>query len=145
VTLKHFARVLGGALGALVFAAATQAATLEVAVTNVLNTRGRVHVELCPEALFLKDCTIFAEAPAQVGTTIVRIEHVPPGKYAAQAYHDENSNGKVDRGLFGIPLEGVGFSNDAKLRRRGPSFEDAAFDFGGRPGERITLRLRHFL
>lgn len=142
---KFYARALGGALAGLALATAAHAATLEVAVTNVTNTRGRVHVELCPETLFLKDCPIFAEAPAHVGTTVVRIENVKPGRYAVQAYHDENMNQKVDRGLFGIPLEGVGFSNDARLRRRGPSFEDAAFNVAGRAGERITLRLRHFL
>ena len=38
------------------------------------------------------------------------------GRYAVQAFLDENGNGEVDRALFGIPKEGVGFSNDAKIR-----------------------------
>ena len=132
------------ALAAATVAAPAHAASVEVSVTNVLTDKGRVHVELCPEALFLKDCTLFGEAPARIGTTIVTVRDVPPGTYAVQAYHDENGNGKVDRGLFGIPREGVGFSNDAPLRRKGPRFEDARFPVA-RPVERITLRLRHFL
>ena len=126
------------ALGAT---APARAATVEVAVTEVRNTRGHVHVELCPQKLWLGDCTLVGEAAAQPGTTVVRIEHVPPGTYAAQAYHDENDNHKVDRGLLGIPREPVGFSNDAPLHRHGPSFEDAQFRVV-KAVERITLRLR---
>jgi len=134
------------ALGVALVAAAlpARAATVEVSVSNIREARGHIHVELCPERLFLGDCTILGEAPAQVGTTIVQILNVPPGVYAAQAYQDENDNHKVDRGLFGVPREGVGFSRDAKLYRHGPRFDEAAFRVT-RAIERIALRLRHFL
>ena len=119
------------------------AATVDVSVANVRDARGHIHVELCPEKLWLGDCTLIGEAPAVPGTTLVRVENVPPGIYAAQAYHDENDNHKVDRGLLGIPREGVGFSNDAKIRRHGPLFEDARFRVGHAP-EHIALTLKHF-
>ena len=145
MTVELRPRPVLAAIVALVLAApAAAAATVEVSVTNVTNTRGRIHVELCPEAKFLGDCSILGEAPARLGTTIVRVENVPPGTYAAQAFHDENMNNKVDRGLFGVPREGVGFSNDARLYRHGPHFEEAKFPVI-HPIERIALRLRHFL
>lgn len=118
-------------------------APIEIAVTNVRNARGRVHVDICPQASFLKDCPWSGEAPAQPGTTIVTIRNVPPGHYAAQGTQDENGNGKVDRALFGIPKEGVGFSNDAKIRMAPPKFAEAAFDHAG-VAQRITFALRYF-
>lgn len=120
------------------------AGPIEIAVSEVRTAEGRVHVDICPEAAFLKDCPYSGEAPARVGTTIVTVRNVPPGRYAAQAFHDRNANRKVDRGLFGVPKEGVGFSNDARIRLAPPKFADAAFQHGA-AGERIAFRLRYFL
>lgn len=120
-------------------------APIEIAVTNVLNARGSIHVAVCPEKQFLDDgCTYSVAVPAHAGTTIVTVPSVPPGRYAAQAFHDENDNDKVDRGLFGIPKEGVGFSNDAKIRLGPPAFAEAVFVHDGVP-QRIRFKLRYFL
>lgn len=119
--------------------------TLSVEVTNVRNGKGRVHIDVCPEAKFLKsDCPYFAVAPAHVGTTIVTLHGLPAGRYAVQAFHDENSNDKVDRAIFGLPKEGVGFSNDAPIRFSPPKWADAVFAFD-RPTQTIRLKLRYFL
>ena len=119
--------------------------TLVVAVGNVRNASGRVHVDVCPQAFFLKDnCPLSAEAPAHAGVTEVLVHDVPPGLYAVQATHDENGNGKVDRALFGIPREGVGFSRDAPIRLSPPKWQDAVIEVGAQGG-RTALRLRYFL
>lgn len=124
--------------------AATPGAPIEVAVTNVTQAKGRIHVDVCLEAQFVtSDCTYTAEAPAEIGTTIVTVPNVPPGRYAVQVFHDRNSDGHVNRGLFGIPKEPVGFSRDAPTPGRAPHFEDAAFVHED-SGQRITLRLRSF-
>lgn len=119
------------------------ATTVEIVVQNVRNARGSVHVDLCQESEFLKDCPLSGSAPAQPGSVTIRIANVPPGHYAAQAFHDENDNHKVDRGLFGIPKEGVGFSNDAKIKFGPPKFMEAAFDHGG-ARQQISFSLRYF-
>jgi uncharacterized protein (DUF2141 family) len=130
----------------LVLAAAAPAgAPIEVAVSGVREAKGNVHVDICVEKLFLtSDCPYIGIAQARVGTTIVTVENVPPGRYAAQAFHDRNGNGKVDRGLFGIPKEAVGFSNDAPTPMRAPHFDDAAFDHGDTP-QHIGFTLRHLI
>jgi uncharacterized protein (DUF2141 family) len=46
-----------------------------------------------------------------------------PGTYAVAFGHDENSNGRVDQGFLGIPLEGYGFSNDARPGLSAPGFD----------------------
>jgi uncharacterized protein (DUF2141 family) len=54
-------------------------------------------------------------------------EAIPPRTYALAVIHDENSNGKLDTNLLGIPTEGYGFSNDATALLGTPSFSDASF------------------
>ncbi|WP_267382955.1 DUF2141 domain-containing protein [Sphingomonas sp. GC_Shp_6] len=138
------------AVAALLATAAAPApeGTLTVRVGNVRNANGRVHVDICPEARFLKDgCPYSGAAPAVAGTTVVVVHGVAPGRYAIQAYHDENRNDKVDRNFLGLPKEGVGFSNDAKIvlfPPRAPQWADAKFDFAG-PAQTTMLNLRYFI
>jgi uncharacterized protein (DUF2141 family) len=118
-------------------------AAVSVEVHNVRNDHGLVVVALCPKARFLADsCPYQAQAKAQTGTTRVVVEHVPPGEYAAQAFHDENSNGDIDRGIFGIPKEGVGFSRDAPFVPSSPHWQDAVFTHTAAP-QVIGFRLRY--
>lgn len=127
-------------------AAAPVGTTLIVEVDNVRTARGHVHVDLCTQAVFLKEtCTPSAEAPAVIGTTNVVIHNVPPGAYAAQVFLDENDNHRVDRALFGIPKEGVGFSRDARIGFGPPKWADAVFIVGTAAHQATALHLRYFL
>ena len=126
----------------LLAATAPTGAPIEVVVENVATTQGRIHVDICPQPQFLtSDCPYFVTVPARIGTTVVFIPDVPPGRYASQVFHDRNGNGKIDRGLFGIPKEPVGFSNDAPIHMAPPKWSDAVFTHGSEP-QRITLKLR---
>lgn len=118
------------------------AVTLEIAIGNVRVARGRVHVDICREHEFLKDCSVVAEAPAVAGTTKIVVRNLPPGDYAIQATLDENGNGRVDRGLFGIPREGVGFSNDAPIRLGPPKWRDARVHVA--EDAQLAFKLRYF-
>jgi uncharacterized protein (DUF2141 family) len=64
---------------------------------------------------------------------------VAPGTYAVSVVHDENSNGKLDRNLIGMPREGVGASNDAKGHMGPPKFKAASFEY---KGGRLDLKIR---
>jgi uncharacterized protein (DUF2141 family) len=119
------------------------AATLTAEIGNVRSTRGHVHIDVCPEDRFLKDnCPYAGEAPARPGTTTVIVHDIPPGRYAVQAYQDENDSHDVDRGLFGIPKEGIGFSNDARIAFGLPKWADAMFVL--QDDIRIRLKLVYF-
>ena len=130
----------------IVFAAgATRAAVVEVDVTGVRNDIGRVRVDICTQATFLKgDCPYHGDAQAMTGATLVKVVGVPPGDYAAQAFHDETGQGVVHQGLLGIPKEAIGFSNNAPLHIRGPSFDQASFSVE-HAIERISVRVRRLL
>lgn len=117
-------------------------ATLTIHVGNVRNAQGRVHVDLCDQARFLSEkCPIDATVPAQSPETVVVIRDVAPGRYAAQLFHDENGNGKFDRGLFGIPKEGIAFSRDAPVHLAPPHWNDAVIALvPGAQSARVAMR-----
>jgi uncharacterized protein (DUF2141 family) len=108
--------------------AAEAVAPITIEVRNVRNARGDVRVDICPKDRFLADgCPWHAAVPARAGMTVITVAGVPPGDYAAQAFHDENDNDKIDRGWFGIPKEGIGFSRDAHFVPSSPKWRDAEF------------------
>lgn len=117
---------------------------LDVTVTGIRTTKGHILVAVCDKATFLAPhCTYHGEVPAKVGSVTVRLTGVPPGVYAAQAFQDENDNKKVDQNVFGMPLEGIGFSNDAPILFGPPQFSDAAFQLTAGGGT-IHFALRYF-
>lgn len=59
---------------------------------------------------------------------VIVFDELPHGTYAVSAYHDENGNGEFDRNVFGLPLEGYGFSRDAPVLFGPPDFADAAVE-----------------
>ena len=133
------------ALAALPAAAPAPTATLTIEVTGLHNAHGRVHVDLCDERRFLGDhCPISLAVPARAPVTTLVLHDVPPGLYAAQLFHDENTNDKADRGLFGLPKEGLAFSRDAPIKLSPPRWADAVVEV--RPGaQAIRVRMRYGL
>lgn len=126
-------------------AAPPDSGTLTIRVSNLRNAKGRVHVDLCPQASFLKDgCPFSASAPAQVPVTVLVMKGVAPGHYAAQLFHDENMNDKMDRGMFGIPKEGFAFSRDAPIKMSPPKWAEAEFAYAG-PAQAIQVKMRYYL
>ena len=67
---------------------------------------------------------------ASAGTLRFVLRDLPPGRYAVNAFHDENDNGELDTNLVGIPSEGYGFANDPGAAFGPPDFEAAAVTVG---------------
>lgn len=74
------------------------------------------------------------------GTTTVVLGLHPPGRYAVRTYQDENGNGRLDLGLFRIPKEGVGSSNNPKAVMSAPKLADMLFTVDGPTGVGIVLK-----
>jgi uncharacterized protein (DUF2141 family) len=51
------------------------------------------------------------------------------GVYALTAFHDEDGDGRLLRGVIGLPVEGYGFPNDPRLLLGPPSFAAVAIEF----------------
>ena len=103
-----------------------------VKVSGFQNETGAAKIGLCDSSA----CFQNSEEKAIFNTTVNiaggRAEHiftgVPYGTYAVTVYHDENANGKLDKGTFGKPLERYGFSNNARGVLSRPAYEKAAFE-----------------
>jgi uncharacterized protein (DUF2141 family) len=68
-------------------------------------------------------------------TVTWRINDVPYGDYGVAVFHDENSNGKMDKNVLGIPLEPYGFSNNVRITFGPPKWEEAKFTVKGSTAE----------
>ncbi len=77
--------------------------------------------------------TSFREVVGTVsgGRALCLFSHMGAGTYSMAAFHDENNNDKLDTGIFGIPTEGIAWSNNAKGRMGPAKYKDAAFVFSG--------------
>jgi uncharacterized protein (DUF2141 family) len=62
-----------------------------------------------------------------------------PGKYAIKAYHDANSNQKLDTNILGIPKEKWGVSNNVSATLGPPNFQKMLFEVKGAISIQIKL------
>ncbi|MGD1866593.1 MAG: DUF2141 domain-containing protein [Phormidesmis sp.] len=61
----------------------------------------------------------------------VTFSELSMGTYAVSVLHDENEDEQINRGTFGIPTEGFGFSRNPVVQTSAPEFyETAVFVFG---------------
>jgi uncharacterized protein (DUF2141 family) len=79
--------------------------------------------------------------PIQPVTTCI-FHDVAPGAYMISAVHDENDDGKLDKGLFGMPKEGYGVSNNHTYALKGPDFTESLVQLGEGLNS-ISIRLRY--
>jgi uncharacterized protein (DUF2141 family) len=103
--------------------------TVSVTLSGMKNDKGSLVYAMWsgPEG-WLEDNTIReGAAPIENGSSTLYFRELPYGEYAISVYQDRNGNGKLDTGLFGIPKEPFGFSNDPKLSFGPPKYEDSAF------------------
>ena len=117
---------------------------LDVVIENVKSGRGIIRVALCSDKeQYYKDEGLFraAEITPVKGRTEYMFAGIPYGRYAIKVYQDKDEDGKLDTGMFGMPKEPYGFSNNPKVSGGMPSYEKAVFDMA--PGnEAVKIRLR---
>ncbi|MDR2683441.1 MAG: DUF2141 domain-containing protein [Dysgonamonadaceae bacterium] len=104
---------------------------LTIVVEGIEEASGRLMVALYDKENFMKKPVNGQIVQVKSDTVTVVLENIPAGEYAVSLYHDENGNGKLDTGLFGIPVEKYGFSNDAKGTYGPPAFEDCRITVEG--------------
>src|SRR5215469_5082749 len=130
----------------LLIRSATQANVLRVDVTGIRNDHGAIYCQLFADAKGfprkVSKTTAVVRAQIQDGSATCAFANVSPGSYAIAVYHDENGNGRLDRGILGIPKEGVGVSNDAQRSWGFPSFDQAKFVVEAEE-ERIVVRIKY--
>lgn len=90
--------------------------------------KGEVRIALfSSEENYTKEPIYAVVLPVVDETIEWKIPELPFGEYAIAVYHDENTNGKLDTNMLGIPKENYGFSNNVRGRFGPASWEDAKF------------------
>ena len=127
---------------ALVVAAPAGAADLRIEVTGLDGGAGVVRLSLYdrPEIFPEKTKGVKINVPAKGDRIAVVFADLDPGRYAIALFHDEDGDDEFDKGFLGLPLEGYGFSNDARPFFGPPSFEAAAVALGAE-GAAISVRM----
>ena len=144
--IAPWARVVAAGLGSSLLIGAAPLATLDVRVAGLRSSYGLVRICLTADPRAFPDCERDpvarhrSVASDQAGH--VRFEDLPIGDYAVSLFHDTNANGRLDK-LLMLPKEGVGFSNNPRLRFGPPTFAEARIRMTGDTA--VTVRLRYFM
>ncbi len=116
--------ILSAALAIFSFASMAQN-TLTIKITDLKQNSGIVYVSLLDAK---EESVQKIKGMVSEGVCTVMLTDIPAGTYAVQYYHDANSNGEMDTGMFGKPEEGYGYSNDARGFMGPAKFEDQIFE-----------------
>ncbi|MEH0195712.1 DUF2141 domain-containing protein [Caulobacter sp. CCNWLY153] len=129
-------------VAALAVTGAAQAASVEVKVSGLQNTKGQVVVSACDKATFLKTCPYNVKVPAASGGVSAKFASLPAGRWSFLAFHDQDGDGVMKKTALGLPADGVGLSRDPKARFGPPKFEDSAVDVGA-DGANVAVGLKY--
>ncbi len=105
---------------------------LKVSVDNLRDSKGVVQFVLydrdgtIPDEKYQKFYKKNVEKISNHSSTTI-FRGLPKGIYAINVLHDENKNGKIDKGVI-LPIEGIGFSNYNSINiLNKPNFKKASF------------------
>lgn len=120
-----------GWMFALIWASQSMLAqTLTLEVRGIEKVVGHLYVAIyaSSETYLKQSLTAFAVEVKEKEVSIP-CKGLPAGTYAISLFQDENGNGSLDTGAYGIPMEKFGFSNNAIGVMGPPSFEKTCFTF----------------
>jgi uncharacterized protein (DUF2141 family) len=97
---------------------------IKVVVRNIQVGKGSIIVEIYSDRKeFLKNARS-SQIKRAISPVMEFSFDVQIGEYAISAYQDLNDNKKLDAGLFHIPKEPYGFSNNYRPKFSAPYYED---------------------
>ncbi|WP_077377218.1 DUF2141 domain-containing protein [Flavobacterium sp. A45] len=106
-----------------------QNVNLTVSVSGLKSNAGTLKVGLYnSEGTFLKSVYKGISSEIKNNSATLTFVGIPKGEYGISAYQDENSNGKLDKNMMGIPSEDIACSNNAKGFMGPPKYKDAKFN-----------------
>jgi uncharacterized protein (DUF2141 family) len=113
---------------------------ISVEVQNIKPRSGKVYIGLYnSESTFLGVKYKSEVAIVDSNSITVIFDNIPNGTYAISTFHDANNNDKMDKGMFGIPKEGYGFSNNAKGMFGPAEYKDASFKVSGEDVKQVLI------
>ncbi|GER59089.1 DUF2141 domain-containing protein [Patiriisocius marinus] len=109
-----------------------QVNTVEVTITNFDSNEGHALVAIYDsEANFLNKRLLGVVATISNNTAVCTFADLPDGVYAVSAFHDEDTDGKLNMMMGFYPTEDTATSNNAPANFGPPTWEDAKFEVKG--------------
>ncbi len=109
---------------------------------NIQSAKGQLMVAIYnrSEGFLSEDKAIFKKnyPIKEKGVFALEIPNLAEGNYAISCFHDVNSNGTLDKNIFGIPTEPYGFSQGARPKLRAPNWDEVKTYF---KGQKLEVRL----
>ncbi|QNL51648.1 DUF2141 domain-containing protein [Olivibacter sp. SDN3] len=126
---------------------ALSAQTVNIQVSDIKSSNGQILLAVFKNEESFKSekpefRQVFKKSTLKDGKMQLSIE-LPEGSYGITVVDDENSNGKLDKNMVGIPKEGVAFSNFYLSGMKKPKFGDFSFQLA-KPSAQITCKMRYF-
>lgn len=102
---------------------------ITVIINGLKTDKGNIVLALVnsQESFDSEEIKPFRGAAVQVkdGAAAYTFKNVPYGEYALKFFQDENGSGQLEYGLFGLPREQYGFSNNGRSK----NYKKAQFEF----------------
>jgi uncharacterized protein (DUF2141 family) len=110
---------------------ATTTNSLTVVVNDLDSRMGQVIISVFNDsASFLENPLLRLTKKVDTSDSLTfTFSNLARGRYSISAFCDLNSDGELNTNFIGIPIEPVGFSNNAKGSFGPPSFADSSFEF----------------
>ena len=130
-------------------ALAVSSGFLEIKFTGIKSSKGQICINLFDGSTGFPDggkgsnLKVGRCAPIDKGTAQMVFASLPYGNYAIAAIHDTNGDTRLNSNFLGIPQEGVGFSNNPKIRNSAPSFNESQFSITGSKTE-LEIKMHYF-
>ena len=130
-------------------AAGSAVGSIEVKFRGLNSSKGQVCVNLFNGKKGFPDGGKGSNLKAARCTPIVKgiaemtFADLPSGEYAISSIHDLNGDTVLNSNFFGVPIEGIGFSNNPIVKTSAPGFNEARFFMPGKKTE-ISIRMQYF-
>lgn len=117
--------------------------TLTVRFENLEPAGGTIRLALYDRQdhfMMEEKAVLYSFKISRAGTLEAELPGLSYGTYAFAVFQDENENRKLDKNLFGVPVEAYCFSKTASSKWRLPKFGEVKFEVN-QPRQTLTMRL----
>lgn len=109
------------AIAMLLITPLVSAKTLEFTIEGIKSNKGKIYIQLFKgeenyqnNNAYLSSIAIAKQGQVTITFNGLVVDDLGNDDYGIRYYHDENDNASMETNLFGMPLEGYGYSNNAK-------------------------------
>lgn len=118
--------------------------TISVIIENIKNDKGQIRACLFNKKEGFPDkpekaYKIIKKDISKKNNMIIEFNRLYYQEYAIAVLHDEDGNNKMKTGIFGIPQEDCGVSNNVKGQFGPPKFKDAKIKLNSK---NISIKIR---